>query len=78
MTSFRHSLDSLSLDEDISEDEKNIIMYVCGYVPVALKCRYEKRKVNRPLEKKTRHALKSYCHTGENHKFVVDKIMARS
>ena len=33
-----------SLDEEITEDEKNIILYVCGYVPVALKRRYEKRK----------------------------------
>ncbi len=115
---------STSQDEDISEDEQNIIMYVCGYVPVALKRRYEKRKgekyasfvqcllhmsigafedsfydyarkwfeiVNRGgtfevsdstyqfflvLEKKTRHALKSYLHTGDDQKFVVDKIMA--
>ena len=28
------------------------------------------------LEKKTRHALKSYLHTGDDQKVVVDKIMA--
>ncbi len=28
------------------------------------------------LEKKTRHALNSYLHTGDDQKFVVDKIMA--
>ena len=40
------STDSLckGLDEAITEDEKNIIMYVCGYVPVTLIHRYEKRK----------------------------------
>ena len=32
------------LDEEITEDEKNIIMYACGYVPVALIHRYEKRR----------------------------------
>ena len=39
------STDSLckGLDEAITEDEKNIIMYACGYVPVTL-IRYEKRK----------------------------------
>ena len=30
--------------EEITEDEKNIIMYACGYVPVTLIHRYEKRK----------------------------------
>ena len=34
----------LNLDEEISEDEKNVIMYACSYVPVALIHRYEKRK----------------------------------
>ena len=29
---------------EITEDEKNIIMYACGYVPVTLIYRYEKRK----------------------------------
>ncbi len=28
------------------------------------------------MEKKTRHALKSYLHTGDNQKIVVDKVMA--
>ena len=34
----------LNLDEEMSEDEKNVIMYACSYVPVALIHRYEKRK----------------------------------
>ena len=32
------------IDEEITEDEKNIIMYACGYVPVTLIHRYEKRR----------------------------------
>ena len=38
-----HSL-CKGLDEAITENEKNIIMYACGYVPVTLIHRYEKRK----------------------------------
>ena len=30
--------------EEINEDEKNIIMYACGYVPFTLIHRYDKRK----------------------------------
>ena len=33
-----------SLDANITEDEKNVIMYACGYVPIALIHHYEKRK----------------------------------
>lgn len=33
-----------TLDADITDDEKNVIMYACGYVPVSLIHRYEKRK----------------------------------
>ncbi len=32
------------LDQEVTLDEKNVIMYACGYVPVALINRYEKRK----------------------------------
>lgn len=34
----------IQLDQEITLDEKNIIMYACGYVPVALINRYEKRE----------------------------------
>ena len=33
-----------SIDANITVDEKNVMMYTCGYVPVALIHRYEKRK----------------------------------
>ena len=33
-----------SSDADITDDEKNVIMYACGYVPVSLIHRYEKRE----------------------------------
>ncbi len=32
------------LDQEVTLDEKNVIMYACGYVPVALINSYEKRK----------------------------------
>lgn len=112
------------LDADIMDDEKNIRMYACGYVPVALIHRYEKRKdtkytsfvqcllnmaigtyedafygyarkrfesINRGgafevndstfdiflvVERNTRHALKSYLHTKDDQKAVVDKLVA--
>ena len=31
------------LDADITEDEKNVKMYACGYVPVVLIHQYDKR-----------------------------------
>lgn len=35
---------AIVLEQEITDDEKNVIMYACGYVPVALIHRYEKRK----------------------------------
>ena len=31
-------------ESSISEDEKNILMYACGYIPVSLIHKYEKRQ----------------------------------
>ena len=43
---FHYEQENLSevLNETISEDEKNVMMYACGYVPVSLIRRYEKFK----------------------------------
>lgn len=35
---------AIKLSDDLTLDEKNVIMYACGYVPVSLINRYEKRE----------------------------------